>query len=184
VVFEGSGVENEPRGLALRDDIVNISMGANGAVPTDLDPFVDALSQLMSRNAQPTAWVMHPQLWGVLSKLKEETTTSNVPLLGVGTDVAATGLQRRLLGLPVVLHSGLTVTEEEGSSGAKCGSVYLGQWDRVIVARWTDALMEIDGSRLFHRDMSELRAIVQVDVAVPTPTAVCRIRGVRGHLEG
>lgn len=182
-IFEGAGTEHEPRGIKNRTDILNISLGPNGLVPTSIDPFIDAKAQLESQNATPSAWVMSPLVWSVLQKLRENSTDSNIPLLGTGSDAAATGVTRKMLGLPVVLHSGLSVTEVEGESGPVCGSVYLAQWDQVIVGRWSDMLLDVDGSRLFNRDMSEIRGILQFDVAVPNAAAVCRISGVRGHLE-
>jgi hypothetical protein len=49
----------------------------------------------------------------------------------------------------------------------------------VVFVRRQDATIELDRSRLFNQDMSELRAKLRADLIVPNPTAVVRIVGVR-----
>jgi hypothetical protein len=41
-----------------------------------------------------------------------------------------------------------------------------------------DVRVELDRSRLFNSDQSELRAIMRADLVVPNPKAVVRIRGI------
>jgi HK97 family phage major capsid protein len=68
--FEGNGTAPNIRGLKNIAGIQTVSMGANGATPTNLDPFADALGSLESQNANGAkAVVMHPRTWGVLAKV-------------------------------------------------------------------------------------------------------------------
>jgi hypothetical protein len=49
---------------------------------------------------------------------------------------------------------------------------------QLVVVRRQDATIELDRSRLFHRDMSELRGRLRADLVVPNPAAVVRIEGI------
>ena len=46
---------------------------------------------------------------------------------------------------------------------------------RVVAVFRQDTRIELDRSRLFNTDQSELRAIMRADLIVPTPLAVVRI---------
>ena len=49
---------------------------------------------------------------------------------------------------------------------------------QVLLVRRQDATIETDRSRLFHRNMSEMRGKARCDVLVPNPVAVVRIDGI------
>src|SRR5205807_3189478 len=61
--FEGSGTAPEIRGMKNVASISTVSMGTNGAVLSNLDPFADAIATLETNNASATAIVMHPRTW-------------------------------------------------------------------------------------------------------------------------
>lgn len=48
----------------------------------------------------------------------------------------------------------------------------------VVVVRRQDSQIELDRSRLFDRDMSEIRAKMRADLIVPNPQAIVRIDGI------
>jgi HK97 family phage major capsid protein len=50
--LEGTGTPPEPRGLKSVSGIQTVSMGTNGAIPTNLDPFADAIGLLETANAR------------------------------------------------------------------------------------------------------------------------------------
>jgi len=168
--FEGSGTVPEIRGLKNVSGVQSVSMGTNGAAVTGLDSIADALALLEGANAIPGAIVMHPRTWNVIRKLKD---TTNAPLLGDGSNATA----RSIFGVSVFLTSQLSTTEVQGTS-TTASSIYVYDASQVILIRRQEAVVELDRSRLFSSDMSELRGRARVDLVVPNPTAVCRISGV------
>ncbi len=176
-IFEGSGTPPEITGLGNVSNISEISMGTNGAAFTDLDPFAQAIGTLAENNATATAIVMPPRTWSDLLELKEQTTGSNKPLLQQSAGSGSQGVERRLYGIPVWLTSQLSIAETQGTA-SDASSVYAYEAAESIVVRRSDIRVEVDRSRLFNTDQSEVRAISRFDLVVPNPKSIVRIKGV------
>lgn len=177
--FEGSGTVNQPKGLSGYTTInLNTSLGADGAVPTDLDEVAEAISSIETANGKPTAIFMHPAIWGVISKIKSDTAvTNNMPL--VLNQVGVSGApDRRLYGVPVFLSSQLSRTETRGSSHV-CSSIYVADMSQIVFVKNAQLRLELDRSRLFNSDESEVRGVLRATWAFPNPTAITRIVGVK-----
>lgn len=172
--FEGSGTAPEIRGLKNVVGIGAVSMGTNGAIPTTLDPFADAIGTAVEANANPSVIVMHPRTWRTLSKIKEVSGSAVPVLMADGNPTQ--GPRRSIYGLPVLLSSQLSITETQGSA-TTASSAYIYDAAEVVVVRRQDVSVEIDRSRLFNSDESEIRAIARMDLVVPNPAAVVRIAG-------
>ncbi len=168
--FEGSGAAPEIRGLRNVAGTQAISMAANGAAITNLDPISDALALLEAANASAGAIVMPPRTWSVLRKLKDSTGR---PLLGDGAASTAPSV----FGVPVYVSSQLSIAEAQGTA-TTASSVYVYDPTQVVVVSRNDATIELDRSRLFNQDMSELRGTLRADLLAPNPTAIVRIAGV------
>jgi len=166
-IYEGSGTAPEVRGLANVSGIQTIDAGVNGAQPS-LDQVADAIGLLEGVNTTATAIVMPPRTFAKLRKVKD---TTGAYLLAAPTD--ATGL--RLFGVPVLVSAQLSVTEAAGTAGAVGSSMYVYNAAQVVYVRRTDVELELDRSRLFNSDQSELRAKARGDLIVPNPTAVVRV---------
>lgn len=167
-VFEGSGTAPEIRGLK---NVVGIVLDASlAAAPTNLDVFATAIATLETNNAQATAIVMHPRTWGTLSKLKMGTANNNMPLLMESAGSGGQAVDRRIYGVPVHLSSQLSIVE-----GTVESSAYVYDASQVVAVFRQDTRIELDRSRLFNTDQSELRAIMRADLVVPNPLAVVRI---------
>lgn len=174
-VFEGSGTPPTIKGLKNVAGItLDSSLGAAGAVPANLDTIAGAIGTLLAANAGDPVIVMHPRTWGTLLKLKEATSSNNKPLLSDATATAP----RQIYGRPVFLSSQLSITETKGAS-TDCSSVYVYDPEQVVAVIREDVRVELDRSRLFNTDQSELRAILRADLVVTQPTGVVRIEGVR-----
>ena len=180
-IFEGTGTEHALLGLKYRSGILGAALGADGAEIADLDAFIEALTALEAANARPSGWVMAPRTWGDLMKLRDQTDSLR-PLLGEAYGVAGTtGVSRRLLGLTVHLSSQLSVTEEEGSSGAVCSSVYLAEWGQVLLLRDEKqaVYLDVDSGETFSKDQAQIRGLMRVDLATPNQEAIYRLRGIK-----
>jgi HK97 family phage major capsid protein len=73
--------------------------------------------------------------------------------------------------------SQLSITETQGTAN-NASSIYCFDPNQVVGVFREDASIEVDNSRLFNSDQSEIRAIMRADVVVPNPKAVCRILGI------
>ncbi len=168
--FEGSGTAPEIRGIKNTSGITVQSMGTNGTALTNLDPIADAIATLEANNATASAIVMPPRTWNAIRKLKD---TTNAPLLGDGATATATSLY----GVPVYISGQLSTAETQGTA-TTASSIYVYDASQIVVVRRNDASIELDRSRLFNQDASEMRGTLRADVLVPNPTAVVRIAGV------
>jgi HK97 family phage major capsid protein len=175
-LFEGSGTAPEIRGLKNQSGIQTVSMGTDGDVIGDLDPFAEALGLLATANADGTAITMHPRTWAWLTKLKDGTGSSR-PLLVDAAGAPTEGPRRSILGVPVFLTSQLSVTETQGTA-SDASSVYVYDAQQVVVVLRSDATVEVDRSVAFSSDRTAIRAVLRADLVVPNPSAVVRITGV------
>lgn len=177
-VFEGLGSSNQPQGLKTLAGTQSVSMATNGALLTTLDPFANAIGLLETANAKATAICMHPRSWAELLLIKELTSTSNKPIMQASAGAGSQGVENSIYGVPVYLSTQLSVTETQGTSGAVCSSAYVFQADQVIMIRSHAVRLEADTGPFFSTDQIAVRGAARVAVAVPSPLAVCRIKGI------
>lgn len=175
-IFEGNPAANADsiRGLKYTAGVVEIVHGgANGGQITNLDVIADAIALLEAANVEAGAIVMHPRTWATIRKLKD---AQQRPLIGDFAEDA----RPRLFGLPVYTTTALAVNETTGTSN-DTSSIYVYATDETgpVLVRRKDAEVELDRSRLFNVDMSEMRGKLRAALLVPQPTAVVRVRGVR-----
>lgn len=170
-MFEGSGTAPEIRGLKNVSGITAQSMGTNGAAISTLDTVATAISTLESVNAKAGAIVMHPRTWQEVRTLKDSQNRYLV------ADSATVDAPTRLFGVPVYLTTQLSITETQGTSSA-ASSIYVFDPSQVVLVQRRDATIEVDRSRLFNSDQTEIRGKLRADLVVPNPTAIVRIKGV------
>jgi HK97 family phage major capsid protein len=173
-LLEGNGTAPQIRGLKSTSGIQTIDNGgANGGQLTNLDAIADAIGLLEAANVPgPYVTVMPPRTWAAIRKFKD---TTNAPLLTATPTVDA---PMQVFNSRVFTSAQLTVAETQGTS-TDANSIYVFSPSQIILVRRQDAVIELDRSRLFNVDASELRAKARVDVLVPNPVSVVRIKGVR-----
>lgn len=183
--FEGTGTAPQIRGLKNVAGIQTVSMGTNGAALTNLDPIADALGMLREQDALGSAVVMHPRTWRAVTKLKEQTSGNNKPLLAdhASSPAGNVGGAARgdsvgsIYGVPVYLTSQISIAETQGT-GTNASSIYMYDALRVISVMRTDGTVEADASAKFTSDQLVIRGKLRADMVVPYPEAVVRITGV------
>ena len=146
-------------------------MGTNGAALTSLDPVADAVGLLEAANAKAGAIVMAPRT--LAANPQAQGRRRPLPA-GAGPDRRVEG---RLFGVPVYVSAQLSVTETQGSA-SNASSIYVYDAEQVVYVRRQEVEVELDRSRLFNSDQSELRGKLRGDLIVPNPTAVVRVLGV------
>jgi len=87
-------------------------------------------------------------------------------------------VKRAIYGVPVFVTSQISITETKGTN-SDCSSIYVVDMSQIVPVFREDTRVEVDSSRLFNSDQSELRAIMRATLAVPNAAAVVRIEGVR-----
>jgi HK97 family phage major capsid protein len=166
-IFEGNPAADAEsiRGLKFVTGTQVIDMGANGGALVDYDPVLEAVGLLQASNVPgPYAVAMHPRTATALALLRT-ATGSNEQLV-------------RPADLPALFTSSqLSIAEAKGTA-TTTSSAYVYAPSEVVLVRRQDAEVELDRSRLFDRDMSEMRAKLRADLIVPNPSAVVRVQGI------
>jgi len=172
-LLEGSGTAPEIRGLRNIVGIQSLAAGANGATPT-LDVFADAIALLEAQNVprERIRIVAAPRNIGALRKLKASTGGSYL----WSSDPSATS-PASVFGAPVAASAQLSTTETQGTSGAVANSAYVFDVDSLVYVQRSGIEIELDRSRLFNSDQSEMRGKLRGDLISPTPTGIVRVTG-------
>ncbi len=171
-LLEGTGTAPEIRGLRSIVGIQTVSAGTNGATPT-LDVFADAIAALEGANVprERIRIVAAPRNVGALRKLKANTGGSYL----WSSDPSATS-PSSIFGVPVAASAQLSTNEVQGTSGAVTNSAYVYDIDSLVYVQRSGIEIELDRSRLFNSDQSEMRGKLR-DLISPTPTGVVRVAG-------
>jgi len=172
-LLQGSGTPPVIRGLANQPGVQTIaSMGANGSPLNNLDPIVQAVAAVEGSNARPTAIIMHSKVWEEAQTIKDANGRYLIE------QEASEGAQRSLFGVPVYVSNQISLTEARGTN-TDTSSIWVIDASQVVMVRRQDFSLEIDRSRLFDRDESEVRVKLRADLILPNPQAVARVVGVR-----
>lgn len=153
------------RGLKYVAGVQSISMGTNGGALANYDPFITAVGMLRAANVPgPYAVAINPRTLTALELLRRETGSNEQ--LG-----APAGLP------PFYASSQLSIAETKGTA-SNATSAWVYAPSEVVLVRRADATLELDRSRLFHLDGSEMRAKLRADLIAPNPQAIVRIDGI------
>jgi len=167
VALLGNGA-NEPRGLYNCDDINEYSMGANGAAPTNYDPFSYASQYVLENNGMPTAAIMAPRTFGTLDRLKAATT--NQPLVA----------PQSYLDLKKFYTNQIPVDQTQGTSDeASCA--FVGDFKNVVIGMRKSLSIDISphaGTDTFAKIETLIRAYLRVDVAILRENHFTKIIGI------
>jgi len=126
------------------------------AVATNIDKLIDLEASVRSAGAEPTAWIMAPDAWAVLRKMKQVASGGNLGLLGSGTEDA----KPYLLSIPVFLNAqcssktGLLVDKNE------------------IISAVSGVEVDVDGSAAFKSVKIAIRGTWRIGYGVPRPGRV------------
>jgi HK97 family phage major capsid protein len=177
-IFEGNPTADPEsiKGLKYQAGIqTDSALGADGgAIPAGadgLDLVTEALGLLEDADVPgPYAVVMRPSVWRQFRELRD----------GQGRRLLQPGATS-IEAATVYTTTRLSSNETRGTSN-DTSSIYVYSTDPdvgPVLVRRSDVTVDLDRSRLFNQDMSELRAKTRVDFIVPQPLAVVRIVGVR-----
>lgn len=170
-LLEGTGTAPEIRGIKNIAGVQTLSVGTNGATPT-LDNIADAIALLEAVNVplERMRVVAHPRNVAAFRKSKASTAGSYL----YGDPSAAS--PSTIFGVPVVATPQLGVAETQGTSSLT-NSIYVFDTQSLVYVQRSAIEVELDRSRLFNSDQSEMRAKLRGDLISPTPNGIVRITG-------
>lgn len=164
VALFGTGTAPQPRGLFNTAGVTTVSMGTNGAVPTNFDPLLDAVYEVESRNAMPTAAIMHPRTARTMRKLKD---TTGQPMRAPAP----------LDTLPLLATTSVPINQVQGTSNV-ASTVIVGDFSRLILGvRQSLTIRRLNEIFADHRQVAFI-ASMRADIGVTTPGAFARITGI------
>jgi HK97 family phage major capsid protein len=155
-ILQGDGTGNAPVGLTNVDD----TLGESAIGSINLDVIAEAIGAIRAANANPSAIILRPEIWTALQLLKD--SSDDRPLLQPDP---TSGTRPSLFGVPV--YASGVLADDEGES-----NVLVFDPSEVYLVRRSEVSVELDRSRLFDRDQSELRGRLRADLIVPNPSAV------------
>ena len=168
---------NVIRGLKFQSGIQTLGpiTGANGgpipAGAAGIDLITEALGMLEDADVPgPYVAVMRPSVWRQFKRLTDEQGRRLLPQGATDIDGAR------------VLTSNQLAANETAGTSSDTSSIYVYSVSPdvgPVLVRRSDVELAIDRSRLFDRDMSEMRGKTRVDLVLPQPLAVVRVTGVR-----
>lgn len=166
----GNGV-GKPLGLRYTSGVNEENMGNNGAVPTDYDKFLDLIEDIELSNGTVDTVVWSPRTKNTMAKITTGITSDKTKL-EPPADFAAL---RRLTSNQV------SITEEQGSSGAVCSTAFMGGFGNMAFG--IRQAITIEASRVadtaFKKNQVLVRAIMRADVAVYRPNHFGRLIGIK-----
>jgi len=167
----GNGV-NQPKGLMYCAGIGSYSMGANGAVLTNYDPFSYACQYIYTANGTPGAVIYAPRTAGSLDRLKEGTT--NAPLRPPPSFEALQKFQTNQI----------PITQTMGSSSV-ASSAFVGDYKQIVLGMRKQLTIDVSASGVgsgsvdvFSSVEALIRGYLRVDVAVLREDQFTWVKGI------
>ncbi len=137
--------------------LATTGIASQTGVATNLDKLIDLEATVRANGAlrDTSVWVLAPDTWAGLRKLKTETA-SNIGILGAGTENA----EPRLLSIPVVINSQMTT---------KTGLLI----DKAaVLSAVSDLLIATSDQQYFSSDSVGIRATWRTGHVVPRPNRI------------
>ncbi|MDP9346368.1 MAG: HK97 family phage prohead protease [Actinomycetota bacterium] len=166
-LIEGSGTPPQLTGMHLAAGVQTM---ASAAIMANFDWASDALALLEAVGGKPAAWFMASRTRAQIRKL-HETTTSVKPVMDPQGPAGAS--PTTLFGVPIFHSNQASITDAPGTATA----VHLVAEGALIYVNRQSPVIEVDRSRLFNSDQSEIRCKLRGDLIVAIPNGVVRVTG-------
>lgn len=170
VALLGDGV-NEPLGIDNATDINIISMGANGAAPTNYDELSNAIEDVADHNGIATAMIMSPRSYFQFDRLKAATTNQ---VLEKPLSV------RSIFDAGKIYHTNqCPITNTQGTA-TDASTVYTGDFKQLVFGILKGLKFEFTrqgGTGTFAQYEALIRAIVRFDIGILRDDQFTKIEG-------
>lgn len=169
-IFRGTGVSNQPTGIANTSGITSVAFGVNGAVPTQilLEKMRLALHEAKSLE-QKVTWVTAPK---GQSSIRSILDTTNRPIYLEHNNPLAPMSPGTLFGWPLLPNTQLPTNLVKGTS-SDCYEIFLCDFAEVFVPMWGGMEVAATGetTTAFTNLQSWIRVHQELDVGVRHPEA-------------
>ncbi|ORX22482.1 hypothetical protein BVF91_11620 [Thermoanaerobacterium sp. PSU-2] len=177
--LQGTGTNNQPKGIINQSGINTISAGANGADLT-YDMIIDAIAAIQKAslgNFKPNAIIMHPSIY--YKAMKQKDSMGRYLIEPIQNASAATDFPGTIMGIPVLTTTTIPTNLTTGTAN-NTSYVILGQFDEAIIGErgGVELLASNTAGNFFTNDVMGIRATVRLDFALRYPEAFCVINGV------
>lgn len=162
----GSGV-GEPRGLYNTTGVNAYSMGDNGAVLSNYDPFSLACEYIADANGTAGSVIYSPRTAGKIDRLKDST---NQPLVA----------PESFKGLSKFSTNQVPITQTQGTATTSSFSA-VGDFSQMVIGMRTRLVLEasrVSGTDTFAKMQVLIRAYIRADVAVLRPSFFSLVKGI------
>jgi HK97 family phage major capsid protein len=166
VALLGSGV-GEPRGLANTPSLASLSLGTNGATPTNYDKFSEAVEAVQTANGSPSVVVFSPRTQGTLDRLKDTT----------GQPLQAPESFKNLR----KLVSNQIPTDLVQGTATNASLALVGDFTQLAIGMRTQLILEasrVSGDAFEKMDVL-IRGYLRADIAVMRPSHFAKILGIK-----
>lgn len=161
----GAGSATEPLGVFGTAGVTSLSMGTNGAVPSSWDNILDLLFEIETRNAAPSAAIMHPRTLRTYRKLKDSTGQPLRTPAPLDT-------------LPMLATTSVPIAQTQGTSN-DASTILLGDWRNLIIGvRQQLTIRVLDQTFAATREVGFM-ASLRADFGVAVPGSFARLIGIR-----
>jgi len=172
-ILECSGAGAEPSGLAVTSGVSAVEMDTDGAVPTNgssgtagAPKLLECYTTIQGDNHQPNAMVSSPRTFGTFAGLVDSTYQP----LNLPAPIAA---------LPWLVTTNVSDEAEQGSSGAVCSTLYMGDWTRGMLGVRQQIEVYITRDVYLANDEVALLVTWRGDFQPEDPAAFCRLVGIK-----
>ena len=157
-----------PKGILNYDGIQTVDAG--GAI--GLDAILDAWGKLLAGHANTTAakWLMRPETFIALRKIKQETSSNQYVLT---PDPTQDGVFR-LFGSQVIITNRIPIT----GTSAKATQAVLADFSQIAVARDQAPTVKILDQTFGDYDQQAIRVTARFDAAPLNPEAIVKLTGI------
>lgn len=163
----GSGAAPEPLGLFNTTGVGSVSMGTNGATPSNYDDLLETLYQLeVSNAADPTALIWHPRTARTYRKLKD---TTNQPM------EAPAPLDQ----LPMLSTTGVPIDQTQGTAAGVCSTVLMGDFSQAIIGIREQMNIRFLTERFADVGQYAFVAHLRADFAFAHPESFAKLIGIK-----
>ena len=143
----------------------SVSMGTNGAAPTNFDQISQAVEKVRVANDNPTGAFTNPQVYGTYSRLKNTLNDAIRP----GADVLDVW--------PPSYSTAFTATETQGTSNVASSALAMNA-NRVIMGMRQGLVLSTLTERYADALQYGFLAYLRHDWAFPYAAAACRVQGI------
>lgn len=158
--LHGTGLDNQPTGVAATSGIGSVVGGTDGAAPTD-SHIIDLETAVAIENADlgALAYITNTKVRGTLKKTDIGTDTGVRVWDRVNT-------QYPLNGYRALVTNQVKSNLVKGSSGAVCSAIFFGNWNDLIIGMWGALDILVDPYTYSKSGGLLVRALQDVDIAV------------------